>query len=188
MSTIINADTSAGLKLTSDTSGEIKLQSAGADIATVSSTGIAMASGKLLASTGPAFSAYSSAAQTLSSATWTTIAFNTKVYDTNSNYDTGTYAFTPTVAGYYNCTTVIRSAAATTRFYTEFMKNPDGGEEYYGNDFNFAASSLNSNFSALIYMNGSTDSVVARAFMQGSGGLTTGSGIMTFSAFLARAV
>ena len=54
MSTIINADTSAGLKLTSDTSGEIKLQSAGADIATVSSTGIAMASGKTL--TGDAIS------------------------------------------------------------------------------------------------------------------------------------
>lgn len=48
MATIINADTSNGLKLTSDTSGEIKLQSAGTDIATVSSTGIAMASGKSL--------------------------------------------------------------------------------------------------------------------------------------------
>jgi hypothetical protein len=54
MATIINADTSNGLKLTSDTSGEIKLQSAGADIATVSSTGLAMASGKTL--TGDAVS------------------------------------------------------------------------------------------------------------------------------------
>jgi len=51
MSTIINADTSAGLKLTSDTSGEIKLQSAGADIATVDSSGITMASGKTLPAT-----------------------------------------------------------------------------------------------------------------------------------------
>ena len=48
MASLINADTSDGLKLTSDTSGEIKLQSAGADIATVSSTGIAMAAGKTL--------------------------------------------------------------------------------------------------------------------------------------------
>jgi ribosomal protein L31 len=40
MSVNINADTTNGLVLTSDTSGEIKLQSAGADIATVSSTGI----------------------------------------------------------------------------------------------------------------------------------------------------
>ena len=52
MSTIINADTSNGLKFTSDTSGEIKLQSAGTDIATVSSTGIAMASGKTLTGGG----------------------------------------------------------------------------------------------------------------------------------------
>jgi len=53
MSTIINADTSDGLKFTSDTSGEIKLQSAGTDIATVNSSGITMASGKTVSdSTG----------------------------------------------------------------------------------------------------------------------------------------
>lgn len=46
MSVNINADTTNGLVLTSDTSGEIKLQSAGADIATVNSSGITMASGK----------------------------------------------------------------------------------------------------------------------------------------------
>ena len=39
MSTIINADTSDGLKFTSDTSGEIKLQSAGTDTVTVKSDG-----------------------------------------------------------------------------------------------------------------------------------------------------
>jgi hypothetical protein len=48
MSVLINADTSDGLVLTSDTSGEIKLQSAGADIATVDSTGITMAAGKTI--------------------------------------------------------------------------------------------------------------------------------------------
>jgi len=51
MATIINADTSNGLKLTSDTSGIIDLQSAGTTIATVSSTGITMASGKTLPAT-----------------------------------------------------------------------------------------------------------------------------------------
>jgi len=48
MSVLINADTSDGLKFTSDTSGEIKLQSNGTDIATVDSSGITMASGKTL--------------------------------------------------------------------------------------------------------------------------------------------
>ena len=52
MSTTINADTSNGLELSSDTSGEIKLQSAGVDIATVSSTGIAMATGKTITGDG----------------------------------------------------------------------------------------------------------------------------------------
>jgi len=52
MSVNINADTTNGLVLTSDTSGELKLQSAGADIATVDSSGITMASGKGIAATG----------------------------------------------------------------------------------------------------------------------------------------
>jgi hypothetical protein len=52
MATTINADTSNGLVMTPDTSGEIKLQSAGTDVATVSSTGITMASGKGLVATG----------------------------------------------------------------------------------------------------------------------------------------
>ena len=136
-----------------------------------------------VASTGPAFIATPSADQTLSSGTWTAIAFNTEVYDTNSNYNTSTYAFTPTVAGYYNFTAVIRSASTTSRFYTKFLKN--GSISYFGNDFNFAANSLNSNYSALIYMNGSGDSVVSQLFIQGAS-LATGNGPMAFSAFLAR--
>ena len=54
MATIINADTSDGLELTADTSGALELQSAGTTIATVNSTGIAMASGKTI--TGDAVS------------------------------------------------------------------------------------------------------------------------------------
>ena len=52
MSSTINADTTNGVVVTSDTSGEIKLQSAGADIATVSNTGIEMHSGMALTGDG----------------------------------------------------------------------------------------------------------------------------------------
>lgn len=52
MACIINSDTTSGVVITSDTSGEIKLQSAGADIATVDSSGITMASGKGLSGDG----------------------------------------------------------------------------------------------------------------------------------------
>ena len=52
MSVNINASTTNGLVLTSDTSGEIKLQANGADIATVNSSGITMASGKAISNSG----------------------------------------------------------------------------------------------------------------------------------------
>ena len=50
MSTIINADTSNGLKLTSDTSGEIALQSAGVTKAKITSSGLQNASGNPITS------------------------------------------------------------------------------------------------------------------------------------------
>ena len=53
MAVTINADTTNGLVMTPDTSGEIKLQSAGADIATVNSSGITMASGKSVSGNPP---------------------------------------------------------------------------------------------------------------------------------------
>ena len=48
MATIINADTSNGLKLTSDTSGEIELQSAGVTQAKITSSGLQNASGGVI--------------------------------------------------------------------------------------------------------------------------------------------
>jgi hypothetical protein len=48
MTVKINADTTNGAVITSDTSGEIELQAGGTKIATVKSTGLEMASGKTL--------------------------------------------------------------------------------------------------------------------------------------------
>ena len=50
MATIINADTSNGLKLTSDTSGELELQSAGVTKAKIASSGLQNASGSAITS------------------------------------------------------------------------------------------------------------------------------------------
>jgi len=56
MSSIINADTTDGVKITSDTSGELKIQSAGTDIATINSNGITLSSGNLNVSSGQQYS------------------------------------------------------------------------------------------------------------------------------------
>ena len=60
MASTINADTTNGVVVTSDTSGEIKLQSAGADIATVNSSGITLATGKDLTLSSTALDASAS--------------------------------------------------------------------------------------------------------------------------------
>jgi hypothetical protein len=49
----------------------------------------------------PAFLASMTANQTVSNNTITTVACNNEVLDSNGCYDTSTYKFTPTVAGYY---------------------------------------------------------------------------------------
>lgn len=59
-------------------------------------------------SAGPAFSAYiNGSAQSISASTWTKVSMNAEDFDTYSNYDTTNYRFTPTVAGYYQITSVI---------------------------------------------------------------------------------
>jgi hypothetical protein len=160
MATLINADTSDGLKLTSDTSGEIEFQSAGTTIATVDSTGITMASGKLLASTGPAFSAYASSSGTITSNVWTKVPINTEGFDTNSNFDTGTYRFTPTVAGYYSFTGSVFTQGSTnvTRLLLGIYKNgveAQGG--IIGDLRGGTVTNSGVNGSVLLNMNGTTD-------------------------------
>jgi len=84
MASIINADTTNGVIITSDTSGEIKLQSSGTDIATVTSTGIALASGKGFSGDGSSLTGIASGAFTThliqSGTTFTPKSTSTKMY------------------------------------------------------------------------------------------------------------
>ena len=143
MATIINADTSNGLKFTSDTSGEIELQSAGTTKAKITSSGITDASGQLLSNT-PAFSINISAAQTLAETTITKLQFDTVVFDTDSVFDTSNYSFTVPSgkAGYYQINAkarfdseassnlnraifyIYKNGSQHTRSYDYFTSNP----------------------------------------------------------------
>ena len=105
MSSIINADTSDGVKITSDTSGELKLQSAGTDIVTVNSTGIAVASGKSLSVEPKVGLYYASSGTTVNHATTTTIAIDTVAFENlDGAFNTSTYTFTAPYAGKYRIT------------------------------------------------------------------------------------
>jgi len=163
------------------------------EVAQVTSSGLSVTgnlsvTGSVPANTGPAFSAYLSANQTISSSTFTKVQFNTKEFDTNSNYDNATnYRFTPTVAGYYQINSSIRYDASTTptRALISIYKN--GSDFKRGNDL--GNNSTQSVISTLIYFNGSTDYIECWVYITASTAVvgTAGPIFTYFQAHLARA-
>lgn len=141
----------ASVVLKGDTSGQVTIAApavAGTNTATLpAATGTVMVSGNM-----PAFSAYQSSSQTLSSNTNTKILFQTEEFDTNNNFASST--FTPTVAGYYQVTGSIRIGGSATQVRTFIYKN--GASYKLGTD---VSSCFNAMASTLVYLNGSTDYV-----------------------------
>jgi hypothetical protein len=182
MANLINADPTNGLKLISDGSSEIQIQSNGVTVATINSSGLSMNTGTL-AGNGPAFSAYINVAQSISATTYTKIQFDTEHFDTNSNYDTTTYRFTPTVAGYYQINFGFKTSVAQTRTILVVYKN--GAQERGVVDLQSATGGCA--MSCLLYMNGSTDYIEPYAFLASAANSITGSVSSFFDAFLARA-
>lgn len=123
-------------------------------------------SGSISGLTEPAFSAYNNANQAVSNATFTKVQLNTENFDTNSNFDTSTYRFTPTVAGYYLVTAAIPANSSITRLLVSVYKN--GAEFYRGTDINVSSQQIILSSSTIMYMNGSTDYIELYVYLQGS--------------------
>ena len=116
-----------------------------------------------VAGTGPTFSAYigTSTTTTATSGVWTKVAYDTEEWDTNNNYNTTNYRFTPTVAGYYFISAAISTsggnASGDRQNALAIYKN---GTSYR----NGANSPINTQLdvaqiASLVYFNGSTDYV-----------------------------
>ena len=151
MASIITATTTSGLTQSADNSGVLQLASGAGNLVTVPSvTGTAMVSGNM-----PAFSAYPSANQSVSNASWTKITYDVEEFDTNSNFASS--RFTPTVAGYYQINArALANGYANNQTIISIWKN--GSESKRLNQTpNSTASSVCPMGSALIFMNGSTD-------------------------------
>jgi hypothetical protein len=182
MTATVNASTSAGVVVTSDTSGSLALQTGGTTALTISSAQVvnfanapALPSGSItqaslatgVAGTGPAFSAYSASTQTVSASTWTKVVLGTEEFDTNNNFASST--FTPTVAGYYQVSGCIQfnSTVSVSRGFVAIYKN--GSAFKYLSDL--ASSVSRTGGSCLIYMNGTTDYLELYGYMTGAGTL-----------------
>jgi len=105
----------------------------------------------------PSFKAVMSAVTAISNVGATKLVLNTEEWDTNSNYDTANYRFTPTVAGYYSLSgSMFMSAATTARVGVSIYKN---GSEHAWQFMSGVTSGggANPQVSAIVYANGSTD-------------------------------
>ena len=141
-------------------------------------------------SQGPAFRAYRTASQTLTSGVWAKLQCTIEDFDTANAYDNATnYRFQPLVAGYYliNVSGYGGGSTNTTSFFASLYKNgtqvlpvASSGIQTLSS----AAGSLGCSYSDVIYLNGSTDYVECWVYAQGSGTLTA---IGAISGVLVRA-
>jgi hypothetical protein len=183
MSCVINASTSAGLTQSADTSGSLQIQANSTTVATFNSSGV-NAGIQVAANAAPAFSAYQSSAQTLSSSTFTKIQFQTKEFDTNSNFDNVTnYRFTPTVAGYYQISGGFQVSSSATPVRLAIYKN-GSVFKYLGITDSSSLSGIYS--SALIYLNGSTDYIELYGYVGTGQALLSNSTSTYFQASMVR--
>lgn len=128
---------------------------------------------------GPAFSAYANNSQSCNDSSFTKIQINTVEFDTNSNFNTSTYTFTPNVTGYYqiNGCVALNPGAALSYMIPFIYKN---GTRYKDGNLTFESTTLGqwANVSSLVYFNGTTDNVSLYMYHTGSGtALTTQVGI-----------
>ena len=198
MASTINASTSpAAIVQTADGTANLSLQSNGTTIAALTSTGMAVtgtlsASGVITATGGivqgataaPAFSAYKTTNQSITTSTSTKITFPTEDYDTNSNFASST--FTPTVAGYYLIGAGYNpnGGGTPTRVALLFYKN--GAEVKRVFDVSTVCNEAAG--SCLVYMNGTTDYLEAYAYIIATSPqiYSAGSSDTYFHGFLAR--
>ena len=157
MTATINASTSSGVIVTSDTSGNLDFQSSGTSRLSVTSTGVSFTNASTAA---PTFSAYMNGSQTVSAGATTKLIFNAELFDTNNNFDSTTnYRFTPTVAGYYQINYAGSNSQGSNlnaRYNLYLYKNGSAyltliGYNGTSGDFQIA------NINTIVSMNGTTD-------------------------------
>ncbi len=160
----------ASISVAGDTSGSVTLSApavAGSTVLTlpsVSGTVLTSASSQV---NGPAFSVYTSANQPFSAATFTKVQFNTKVFDTNTNFDAATnYRFTPTVTGYYQFSLGLNmlTGSAVNATFIAIAKN---GSQILVSGYTYPIGTGTLIAGGLLYMNGSTDFVEAYVYQGG---------------------
>jgi hypothetical protein len=132
---------------------------------------------------GPVMMAYQTTPQTIPYGSITTsVVYNTKTIDTNNAYNVTTGIFSPTVAGYYQ----VNFGGGLTAIVPPSSVTQGGNFQLWKNTTQVALSSniwpllgmVNTNLSALVYLNGAGDYIQIKMFtILGSGNVRTSFGV-----------
>jgi hypothetical protein len=172
-----NATLSKSLILAGSTSGTATISApavAGSTVVTLpAQTGTAVVA-------GPAFAAYLSAGQTVTSGTITQAALNTELFDTasrfnNTNATVGgipAYAFLPNVAGYYQVNFAVLASAGTAITYAAAYIYKDGAAITRNAIPGWSGTNADSNASRIVYMDGTSNYLQFYGQVVGTGTLT----------------
>lgn len=132
---------------------------------------------------GPAFSAYQSSSQTLSSSTFAKLQFQTEEFDTANCFDNVTnYRFTPNVPGYYQFSGGFQILTSNTNIVVSLYKNGSGFKQFVNSSTGYVASYG----SALVYMNGTTDYVELYGLVGTGQGLQASATLTYFQGIMVR--
>jgi hypothetical protein len=152
-------------------------------------TGTLLSTGSTFAGTGPAFSATMSANQSVTASTYTQVQFSSEDFDTASRYNnTGAtvggipaYSFLPNVEGYYQISAAVYPNTTVTGINCAIYKNNSIFRVNGG-------TTVSSELSVLIYLNGSTDYISIFGFLVGTTpAINGGSTVSYFTAAMVRA-
>jgi hypothetical protein len=137
----------------------------------------------------PAFRAFLGSAQVLANSTTTVISMASETFDTDNFYNTSTYKFTPTTAGYYYLNGCLQFSHSTGNYLCDAKLYKNTSIAARGNVWNDGSNSeMHTYVSTIVSANGSSDYFQIQGF-QASGGnitITAGSDKSFFEAFYIR--
>ena len=167
-----------GTITTSSGSGTITIGQSGETITVPSGATFSATAGTMSGQNYPAFQAFLSVSQTLNNDTITTIAWDSETFDSDSNFDTSNYRFTPNKAGKYLVYVTCNIDAGSGIYYasSEVQKNGSNipssrivniWENLSSSDYSIEGIFLS--YQGIVDMNGSSDYLTANAYMAGGG-------------------
>ena len=132
----------------------------------------------------PSFSAYLVANQSVTTNTATKVTINTEEWDTNTNFDTTTYRFQPTIAGYYQINGCVYLTGTTNTQGNAYVYIYKNGSAYKQGDSitTTAADGTGLTFviSTIVYFNGTSDYIELYASNQQTNPVFGGGQALTY--------